>query len=535
MKVIGFVIVALLGVTYAFPPPLPSNDDGKIHIPNKCSDVLAVKVCENLVAIAKRLRLNADVVTKAVVDAVKQGKTSSIEIYQASKDFLKKEVLSKKCEDFTAAETCDKLRKVAAMLKLKSSKVEEMVVDIVAEGSVQAKEIYAKAMEYYKKEIATKTCQDFLSQNNCMRLNLVRSILKGGAIQLEEAIKEAYLEYLGDAQLMVKKVIDVMKDYAMNTKCEDLLNGNLCESLRRYASATRVKFPVLMRTAIDLLVKGYDVSKSLVTKVYQLVDHMYDCTDVFDQSSCDRIYRYASKVGVAKEKVEEFLKKYIPIAVEKGKDAYKDVAEFSKQAFAFLKNWVCSNTILCDDDSQSDEMVAFADQVGFFDMDLIKQKVLEYINIKYPGLEDRVKAKVMSIFNGANSIAQLIKNAINEIVFIGGDAAQKIKKILQDLIDNVKSIVKSITSSSDEADHSMVRRSVDFDQLKQKLKKFIEEKFPALQANIKQKIMTAIEKAKSKTGIVVQLVKEFLLEKSPAVIKLVKELISKIREFVKTY
>lgn len=45
--------------------------------------------------------------------------------------------------------------------------------------------------------------------------------------EIEEDIKEAYLEYLGDAKLMVKKVIDVMKDYAMNTKCEDLLNGNV--------------------------------------------------------------------------------------------------------------------------------------------------------------------------------------------------------------------------------------------------------------------------------------------------------------------
>lgn len=51
------------------------------------------------------------------------------------------------------------------MLKLKASKVEEMVVDIVAEGSVQAKEIYDKAMKYYKKEIATKTCEDFMSKS----------------------------------------------------------------------------------------------------------------------------------------------------------------------------------------------------------------------------------------------------------------------------------------------------------------------------------------------------------------------------------
>ena len=98
---------------------------------------------------------------------------------------------------------------------------------------------------------------------------------------------------------------------------------------------------------------------------------------IFNPKSCDRIYRYAAKFGVAKDKVEEFLKKYIPIAIAKGKDAYKDVKEFTKQAFDYVKKWVCSNTIFCDDNSQNDEMIAYADEVNFFDMDLIKQKVLE--------------------------------------------------------------------------------------------------------------------------------------------------------------
>lgn len=104
MKIIAFLLVALLGVSYAFPPPLPSKDDSKVHIPEKCSDVLAVKVCQNLEAIAVRLQLKAKDVTRAVIDAVKQGKTSSMEIYEVAKEFLKKEVLSKKCEDFTTAE-----------------------------------------------------------------------------------------------------------------------------------------------------------------------------------------------------------------------------------------------------------------------------------------------------------------------------------------------------------------------------------------------------------------------------------------------
>lgn len=48
-------------------------------------------------------------------------------------------------------------------MKLNAAKVEEIVIKAVAEGAVQAKDIYAKAMEYYKNELSTKKCEDFLS------------------------------------------------------------------------------------------------------------------------------------------------------------------------------------------------------------------------------------------------------------------------------------------------------------------------------------------------------------------------------------
>jgi len=54
---------------------------------------------------------------------------------------------------------------VAGVLKVNAAKVEEFVIKAIAEGAVQAKDIYAKAMEYYRAEIATKKCEDFLSVN----------------------------------------------------------------------------------------------------------------------------------------------------------------------------------------------------------------------------------------------------------------------------------------------------------------------------------------------------------------------------------
>ena len=93
------------------------------------------------------------------------------------------------------------------------------------------------------------------------------------------------------------------------------------------------------------------------------------------------------------------------------------------------------------------------------------------INIKYPGLETRVKSKVMSIFNKATSVSDLIKNAFSEILLVGGEAAQTIRKILEDLIKNIKLIITpSSDKNEDASDHFMVRRDIDLDVLRQKIK-----------------------------------------------------------------
>ena len=65
----------------------------------------------------------------------------------------------------------------------------------------------------------------FLQQ--CTQLKNLAAKLKVKFDDLEEAIKDAYLETLGDAKALVTKVIAVLKDYALNTKCEDLLNPDV--------------------------------------------------------------------------------------------------------------------------------------------------------------------------------------------------------------------------------------------------------------------------------------------------------------------
>lgn len=97
MKV--FILLALLAVAFA-----DTSNDGKLHIPNKCEDVLAVKVCDRLKKTAETLKLKSEEVKKGLIDAYTKGKQTATEIEAAIDDFMVNQVLNKKCEDFTTVE-----------------------------------------------------------------------------------------------------------------------------------------------------------------------------------------------------------------------------------------------------------------------------------------------------------------------------------------------------------------------------------------------------------------------------------------------
>ena len=93
------IFFALLALTFAQNPA-----QYQLHIPSKCEDVLAVKVCDRLRNTAATLKLKSEEVKNAVVSAYQQGKVKAEEVEKAVNDFLVNKVLNKKCEDLTSVE-----------------------------------------------------------------------------------------------------------------------------------------------------------------------------------------------------------------------------------------------------------------------------------------------------------------------------------------------------------------------------------------------------------------------------------------------
>lgn len=380
------IFFALLALTFAQNPA-----QYQLHIPSKCEDVLAVKVCDRLRNTAATLKLKSEEVKNAVVSAYQQGKVKAEEVEKAVNDFLVNKVLNKKCEDLTSVENCNKLRELAAEMKIQADKVAEFIVKQIA-------------------ILKTKTCEDMLDADNCNKLRDLAGKLKIKADALKEMVIASYIKTKANAKQAVVEAYNKVKDYVMATKCEDMFNPDLCASFRKYAEKTKVALPRIMETAFELAKKGIAIGKGFVEKVYNIVDYFYDCEDVFDKESCIRIRGWAAKVSVTAEKVELLIKKYVRIFIEKSTTIYQTIKKYVQDKI------YCKLSPSCQSDDADDEIADLAINKRSLLGDW-KNKVMEALNNKFPNLEPFVRkhleefvAKSKSLFQFMKQLALLIQD-----------------------------------------------------------------------------------------------------------------------------
>lgn len=431
-------------------PPVPPYRD-QVHIPEKCDDVLAAKVCVNLMNAAKTLKLKSVEVTSAVINAVKSGKASAEEIYAAAKETLQKKVLTKKCEDFTNSNTCTMLRALAVKLKIGSANVEEFVVQAVLDGKDTAVELYKQVVEYYKTEIKSKTCEDFLTTAQCDKIKDVSKTLKLKTDEWNQAFVDGLVKAKTDGTELVTEVFNNIKDYAKNTKCEDLLNPTVCATLRSYASATKIAFPKIMDAVISSVIKGFKLGKGLMKAIYDVTDYFYDCEDVFDQSSCDRLKKVAGVIGVKASQIDEIVRKYIRQGIDLGSSLYKQVMKFLKDKVFCKINIFCKDDdLLLDEASDMPvakslaeinnlndqymllEQTTFANGKDKYDdwKDLMTEESNDWHRINKRDIYDDLKAA----FNKATGRMKVL---VEKFLFMSKEHLNKIRNIVQNIIKSI--------------------------------------------------------------------------------------------------
>jgi len=344
MKAI-FSILVLSIVLYA------SADDLTLvrrDLPKTCEDVLAQDLCVKLREISAALKIQVSKVDDAIKDAVIKGLVSAPEIYRSAKEFLKNEVLDKTCEDFLAPGVCTKLRAIAAVLKIKAEKVEEAIREVIASGVVRATDIYVKVVDFMKKEVLSKTCVDFLAPRVCDKLKSIAAKLKLKIEKLNEFVIDAVIAGYNNRNEIYENVVSFIKDEVLSKTCEDVLATDLCVGLKAVAAKLKVSAAKVDQAVKEAILKGYTRSTEIIANVKEFYENEIaskKCEDFISESRCSTLKALAAKLKVKVELVDKAVKEAIIEGYEQLKDIYDYCVEYVKskiQCEDFLGSSSCS-------------------------------------------------------------------------------------------------------------------------------------------------------------------------------------------------
>merc|ERR1719427_474858 len=316
-----------------------------------CEEILSEQVCAALKKAAEKLKIKAAEVDKIVREAVQKGITKATEIAKIVREKLIELATDFKCEDALSASVCDKIREVAALMKIKMDKVMAVMKEIIAKGIVKAKEILDEIKKHFfpGNELIENaiTCEDILSESVCASLKKAAEMLKVKAAEVDKIVREAVAKGITKAKEIIKIVRAKIVDLATNFKCEDALSAVMCKRIREVAADLKIKMDKVMKVMKDIIAKGVAKAKEIIEEIKK---HFFPgneltlvkCEDVLSAKVCTELRTIAVKLKVKAEEIDIIIRKLVK---EKITDAKRIIKEVREKLAELAKNFKCTDVL----------------------------------------------------------------------------------------------------------------------------------------------------------------------------------------------
>merc|ERR1712121_395840 len=213
-------------------------------------------------------------VYKIVREAVKKGITKASEIIKIVRAKIIELATNFKCEDALSAEVCDKIKEVAALMKIKMEKVMKVMKEIIAKGITKAKEIIEEIKKHFFPHFEVNelmenaiVCEEILSDKVCAALKAAAKKLKVKVEEVDRIVREAVKKGITKASEIVKIVRAKIIELATNFKCEDALSADVCAKIKEVAALMKVKMEKVMKVMKEIIAKGIVKAKEIIEEI----------------------------------------------------------------------------------------------------------------------------------------------------------------------------------------------------------------------------------------------------------------------------
>jgi len=315
----------------------------------KCEDVLTDDMCKTLRELAEQIKVKASEVDKTLKDLVAKGISKAKELIEKLRHKLFPAMDTKvlyamvesdalKCEDVLGEQACAKLRETAQKLKEKIETIDQLVREAVAKKITEAKAIIKDVREKLLAKAKNLKCEDVLGEKLCTQLREAAKKLKERAGTIDQIIREAVAKKITEAKALVKEIREQLVAKAKDFKCEDVLTGEMCQTLRELAETIKVKASQVDKTLRDLVAKGISKAKELLEKLRQKLFpaniDVQKCEDILAEQVCKELRETAEHLKVKASEIDALVRHVVEKKITETKAMIdhirKDLAEKAK-------------------------------------------------------------------------------------------------------------------------------------------------------------------------------------------------------------
>jgi len=244
----------------------------------KCEDLLSKKICDEMRAIAMRMKVKVDEVDKIIREVADKKITKVSQIVAYYRKRIVDLATKFGCSDIMPSVICDKIKKMAEEFKVKSDQVEKYIREIVAKGVTSVHDIIHQIIDRFFPEtqltdvMEVVKCEDVLSPEVCKQLREIAAKLKIKAAEVDKIIREAVAKGITDAKKLIKHIREQLVELAKNFKCTDVLSEMSCAKLKDLAKKFGIIASEVDKYIKEIVAKGV---KKISEIIRQIIEHFF--------------------------------------------------------------------------------------------------------------------------------------------------------------------------------------------------------------------------------------------------------------------
>merc|ERR1711962_1139615 len=296
----------------------------------QCADVLSPDLCEKLKKFAEFAHLKSGEVVKAFREAVIEHAANAQDLYKKAVDFLTQEIT---CEKVLKPEVCEQLRESASKLKEKAGEVNEAVRAAIDKHLTNAQQILDAAREFLVEKATNFKREDALSEATCQKIDKIASLLKLKVSDVNLAIKEAIVKGALKAKEIYGMAVAFLRDRVVNAKCEDLVPKDTCDKVRDFVKKVHGNAKDVLTAVKEAITEGAANPADIAQKAVDYIKAKLSCENILSKTTCDRIRAMADKFSISLNKVDEVMREAIARGVTKASDLFQAVVDYIKDKF----------------------------------------------------------------------------------------------------------------------------------------------------------------------------------------------------------